>query len=146
MESRTHSLSMTCDAATAFEVFTARMGDWWPASHTPDADQFDSIVVEPRVGGDVSMTMKDGSAHAFGRVTAWVPGEVYAQTWTLAQTPDHPSSLTVTFSDRVHGCLVVLDHGGWHPGNVDYRAKFGDWPRILERFAAVAEGGSVSRG
>lgn len=95
MEPRTHSLLLSCDAASAFEVFTSRMGDWWPPSHTP----------------------------------------VYAQTWTLAHTADHPSSLTVTFSDRVRGCLVV--HGGWHAGNAESRDKFGDWPEILEQYAAL---------
>ena len=139
MEPRTHSLLLTCDAATAFEVFTSRMGEWWPASYTPDPDAFDTVVIEPHVGGAVAMQMRDGSSHVFGRVTAWQPGEVYAQTWTLAQPEEHPSMLTVTFSDRSHGCLVLLEHGGWRPGNEEYREKFGDWPVILEEYAALAQ-------
>lgn len=146
MEPRTHSLLLTCDAATAFEVFTSRMGAWWPPSYTPDPDSFDTVLMEPRPGGDVAFRMNDGSTHRFGRVTTWQPGEVYAQTWTLAQTDEHPSTLTVTFSDRSHGCLVVLEHGGWNPGNAEYREKFGDWPAILERYAALAQDTSVSPG
>lgn len=139
METRTHSLLLTCDAATAFDVFTSRMGEWWPPTHTPDAESFDTVVVEPRRGGTVAMRMKDGSSYPFGVVTTWRPGEVYAQTWTLAQTPDDPSSLTVTFSDRLRGCLVLLEHGGWHAGNAGFREKFGDWPMLLERYAALAQ-------
>jgi len=71
-------------------------------------------------------------------VTAWSPGETYAQTWTLAQDPEAPSSLTVTFADTDDGSEVVLEHGGWHEGNIAYREKFGDWSLILERYEFVA--------
>lgn len=134
-----HAVSVPCDAVTAFEAFTSRMGEWWPAAYTPDPEAFDTVVVEPHVGGRVAMRMRDGSEHPFGIVTAWSPGEVYAQTWTLAQDPEHPSSLTVTFSDRAHGSLVLLEHGGWHAGNAEYRTKFGDWPLILKEYAALVQ-------
>jgi hypothetical protein len=145
MEPRTHSLLLTCDAATAFEVFTSRMGEWWPPAYTPDPDAFETVLVAPQVGGDVLMRMRDGSTHRFGRVTTYVPGEVYAQTWTLAQPDEHPSLLTVTFSDRSHGSLVVLEHGGWHAGNEEYSEKFGDWPVILQRYAALVQAQSTGR-
>jgi hypothetical protein len=137
---------LSCDAATAFEVFTSRMGEWWPPSYTPDPNGFDTVLVEPRTGGEVVMRMLDGSTHSIGVVTTWQPGEVYAQTWTLGQPKEHPSLLTVTFSDRVRGCLVVLEHGGWRDGNAVYRDRFGDWPAILEQYAALARDSSVSPG
>jgi hypothetical protein len=41
-------------------------------------------------------------------------------------------------------CRVEFEHGGWNEGNGQDRAKFRDWPVILERFAAVAEGSERS--
>lgn len=138
MEPRTHSVSLSIDAVSAFEAFTERISDWWPEAYTPDPDAFDEIAIEPGIGGRVVMRMSGGTEYQIGQVTAWDPGRTYAQTWTLAQDPDAPSSLTVTFDDVDGGSHVTVAHGGWHEGNAAYREKFGDWPLILERFAFVA--------
>jgi hypothetical protein len=137
MDPHTHTVVLDVDAATAFEAFTARMSEWWPEAYTPDPEAFDGVEIEPRVGGRVLMRMADGQDHQFGEVTAWDPGATYAQTWTLAQDPSAPSSLTVRFRDTDGGSEVLLEHGGWHEGNVAYRDKFGDWSLILDRFAFV---------
>ena len=138
MEARTHRVVLGCDAAEAFEAFTDRISDWWPEAYTPDPDAFDGVVIQPAVGGRVLMRMADGTELDIGEVTAWDPGRMYAQTWTLAQDPDSPSSLTVRFNDTAAGSEVVVEHGGWHEGNAAHREKFGDWPLILERYAFVA--------
>ena len=36
------------------------------------------------------------------------------------------------------GSLVRFEHGGWTEKNVHDRRKFGDWPMLLDRFAALA--------
>jgi hypothetical protein len=36
---------------------------------------------------------------------------------------------------------VRFAHGGWTDANTAPRAKFGDWPLLLGRFAALAECG-----
>jgi hypothetical protein len=33
-----------------------------------------------------------------------------------------------------------FSHGGWNAGNVAGRARFSEWPIILDRFVAWAEG------
>ena len=35
---------------------------------------------------------------------------------------------------------MSFSHGGWTPGNVAGRARFSEWPFLLERFIAYAEG------
>jgi hypothetical protein len=138
MDPHRHVVALDVDAATAFEAFTERISEWWPEAYSPDPDAFDGVRIEPRVGGLVVMTDIHGDELVLGEVTAWDPGTTYAQTWTLAQDPDAPSSLTVRFADTDGGSEVVVEHGGWHEGNVAYRDKFGDWPLILERFAFVS--------
>jgi Activator of Hsp90 ATPase homolog 1-like protein len=138
MEPHRRTLALDVDATTAFEAFTGRIGEWWPEAYTPDPGGYDGVVVEPRLGGQVTMRMSDGDDVPMGVVTAWDPGVTYAQTWTLGQDPDAPSSLTVHFADTDSGCRVVVEHGGWHDGNVAYRDKLGDWSLILKRYVFIA--------
>ncbi|MGI8900221.1 MAG: SRPBCC domain-containing protein [Nocardioides sp.] len=139
MEPITETVTVTCTSATAFDVFTGRIGEWWPPSYSPDPDTLDTVVIEPVIGGRVFIRMVDAAEHDFGEVTSWRPDEMYAQTWTLAQDPEHPSSLTVTFTPTGNGCEVRLQHGGWHEGNAAYRDKFGDWALILAQYAETAQ-------
>jgi hypothetical protein len=64
---------------------------------------------------------------------------LFVHTFTLGQSTDHPSEVRVAFAASDDGCLVRFRHGGWNERNVQYRAKYTDWPLILERFAALAE-------
>ena len=73
----------------------------------------------------------------------------YAQTFTLAQDPEHPSTLSIRLeptgaNGRRHpGSRVHFAHGGWTAGNVAGRARFTEWSILLDRFAAVADGRPV---
>jgi hypothetical protein len=69
----------------------------------------------------------------------WDRPDHYAQTFTLAQDPEHPSRLDLWFEPLDDGCRVRFAHGGWTPGNVAGRAKFNEWAVLLDRFAAAAE-------
>jgi hypothetical protein len=136
-----HSYDLDCAPETAFDAFTRRIGDWWHPAYAPDG--MTGIHVAPAVGGPVMMRLADGSAYQWGTVTSWDRPGHYAQTFTLAQDPEHPSTLEVTIGARDGGCTVHFAHGGWTPGNLAGRARFTEWPILLDRFAAVAEGRPV---
>jgi uncharacterized protein YndB with AHSA1/START domain len=72
-------------------------------------------------------------------LTIWDPGRRLVHTFTLGQDPRNPSEVSVEFSPNGDGCTMRLAHRGWTEANVAGRKKFGDWPVILERFAALAE-------
>jgi len=57
----------------------------------------------------------------------------------LAQPPETPSEIRVTFETAASGCSVRFEHGGWTAANVEQRAKFREWPLLLRRFAALAD-------
>lgn len=122
------------DARTAYEAFVD-LGSWWDPRLTPDAATFRGV----RVGavGDTVELLHDDGGFPIGVVTAADVGQRYAQTFTLAVDPDHPTTLTVDFSPTEGGTRVRLSHGGWTAGNVAERAKFTEWPNLLARYAAT---------
>ncbi|TQL49135.1 glyoxalase superfamily protein [Ornithinicoccus hortensis] len=135
-----HRLELGCSSAHAFGVFTGRIGRWWDPAYSPDPDSFTGADIEPWVGGQVTMTSTSAAPYRWGTVTLWEPGRAYAQTFTLAQDPEHPSAVGVRFEPTATGCVVDFEHGGWTTDNAGSREKFTDWPHLLERFADLAGG------
>jgi Activator of Hsp90 ATPase homolog 1-like protein len=97
------------------------------------------VTIEPRVGGRVFAKHRDLGEHVWGEVTVWEAGRRLVHTFTLAQDREHPSEVAVEFLPNADGSTVRFAHGGWSEANADARAKFGDWPLMLERFAALAD-------
>ena len=85
------------------------------------------------------MRIADESAYRWGTVTSWEPGH-FGMDFTLAQDANHPSRLDVWFESAGERTRVRFSHGGWAPGNAAGRARFREWPILLERFVACAEG------
>lgn len=122
----------------AFAAYTARIGEWWDPRYTANADTLQAVTMEPRVGGRVYATHSDIGVDDWGEVTVWEPGRGLCHTFTLAQDRRHPSQVAVEFVPGGEGCMVRFAHGGWTEANVSDRKKFGDWPVLLDRFAALA--------
>jgi Activator of Hsp90 ATPase homolog 1-like protein len=131
---------LRCSPVAAFEVYTARIGDWWDPRYTVNAETLETVVIEPRVGGRVFARHVDVGVDDWGEVTVWEPGYRLVHTFTLAQDAAHPSEVAVEFVRRAAGgCTVLFAHGGWTDANVGIRSKFGDWRVLLDRFVALAE-------
>jgi uncharacterized protein YndB with AHSA1/START domain len=77
------SIVVKAPQARAFEVFTARFGDWWPKSHhIATADMADGII-EPREGGRWYEKGVDGSECDWGKVLKWEPPSRLVLSWHL---------------------------------------------------------------
>jgi hypothetical protein len=133
-----HGYVLRCSAERAFATYVDRIGEWWDPRYSANAETFEAVTIERRVGGRVYATHADGVVHAWGEVTAWERGRLLAHTFTLAQDAGRPSEVTVEFAPEGELCTVRLSHGGWTDANAQARAKFGDWPVLLERFVALA--------
>jgi catechol 2,3-dioxygenase-like lactoylglutathione lyase family enzyme len=134
-----HEYDVACSPDHAFEVLTRRVGEWWPDGYAPPGKV--DVLIEPGVGGRCLMRIADGSDYQWGTVTDWDPPRHYAQDFTIAQDPGHPSRVEVWFADAGDGRTQVrFSHGGWTAGNAAGRARFTEWPVILDRFVALAEG------
>jgi hypothetical protein len=139
LEPITHEYALACTTEEAFDAYTGRIGEWWDARYTANAETFETVTIEPRLGGRVFATHTDIGHDDWGHVAVWEPGRRLAHTFTLAQDPGHPSEVAVEFVPRSGGCTMRFAHGGWNEGNAAVRSKFGDWRVMLDRFAALTE-------
>lgn len=135
------SYDLACSPELAWDAFVRRIDEWWHSAYAPPGLR--EIRIEPVVGGAATMSLDDGTTYRWGTVTASDRPRHFAQTFTLAQDPEHPSTLDVTFEQRPRGCAMRFAHGGWTAGNVAGRARFSEWGILLDRLAAVAEGRPV---
>jgi hypothetical protein len=131
--------TLACTCAQAFATYTERIGEWWDARYTANPETLESVTIEPRLGGRAYATHSDLGRDDWGEVTAWEPGCRVVHTFTLAQDAGHPSEVSVRLEPRERGCALRFEHGGWTEANAAERQKFGDWPALLDRFAALAE-------
>jgi tRNA-Thr(GGU) m(6)t(6)A37 methyltransferase TsaA len=134
-----HDYELGCSPERAFDLYAGRIDEWWDPRYTANADSFESVAIEPGLGGRVYATHADIGVHDWGEVTVWEPGRRLAHTFTLAQNPAHPSDVAIEFVPREGGCVVHFVHGGWTEANAGGREKFADWRIMLDRFAALAD-------
>jgi hypothetical protein len=129
---------LRCGPEEAFEAYANRIGEWWHPDYTASSKTFEGVTIEPRVGGRVIERHRGGQEIDWGRVTVWEPGRRLVHTFSLAQPADRPSEIAVVFTPVGGKCKVRFEHGGWNQGNAGNRAKFREWPVLLDRFAALA--------
>jgi hypothetical protein len=142
LEPITHGYVLRSDPHRAFEIYTTEIGRWWDPRYTANPDTFESVTIEPRVGGRIYATHSDLGEHDWGQVTTWEPGRRVAHTFILAQDQDDPSEVAALFAPGKQGagCSFRFEHGGWSESNVSVRQKFSDWSVMLDRFIALADG------
>lgn len=129
-------LVVPCPPGRAFDYFTRDITRWWPlATHSlGEADALD-VRFEPRVGGRLVETVRNGREHTWGSVTAWQPGEKVAFSWHLDHDPATAQWVTVDFASHPDGTRVVLTHGGWEnlrENGATMRANYArGWPKVF---------------
>lgn len=110
------SVSVRASPKRAFEAFTANMAQWWPASHHIGAAPFETVVIEPRVGGRWYERAADGAETNWGKVLAWNPPRRFVLAWQIsadwAYDPDLLSEVEVTFEPHAADgtTTVTLEH------------------------------------
>lgn len=125
------TLSVIADPARAFDVFTRRMGDWWPLhmmAVSPNAKGAPplSLTVEPRVGGRIYETAPDGETFEWGIISAWEPGERLEFSWRPGLPREKETRVEIRFEPEGGGCRVTLIHDGWdkRPGGETARQDY----------------------
>jgi len=125
----------------AFDLFTAKIGDWWPRAFTASGDALAGVVMEPRVGGRVYERAADGAEHEWGEVGIWELSARVALSWTHGLRTPGPTLVDVSFTPDGSVTDVRLEHSGWHADQTADHARFaadGGWTQVLEAYRAKA--------
>lgn len=133
-----HELRLACPVEVAFDTYVDQIAEWWPPGYTDDLGSFSGLVVEPVVGGRV-LASHGADEQVWGRVTLWERATHLAHTFTPGQPPGRASLVRVDLRPSATGTAVRFEHGGWAPGSERVRSRFTGWPRILSRYAHLAE-------
>lgn len=131
--------TVPCPPGVAFDLWVQEIGRWWHPDYSPDPQGFRGATIEPWLGGQVLLQDERLGAVPVGTVTDVDPPHRLVHTSVLGVDEQHPTTVTVSFEPLPDGAtLVVFEHGGWTAENVASREKFTEWPRILDRYAALA--------
>lgn len=127
----------------AFDVFTRRMGEWWPLSQFSIAeDKAVGVRFEGWTGGKVFEVLEDGSEWEWAEVLAWEPPHRVVLAWHPTVEPVVSTEVEVRFNAFDGGTRVELEHRGWErlgdiatTVRVDYDEG---WQPVLARYQALA--------
>lgn len=115
----------------AFEVFTARIGAWWPVA---DHSIYGAGTAVSFDGGRLLEQSAAGEEAMWGTVTRWEPPHALAFTWHPGTAPEQASHVTVTFAASGDQTLVTLEHSGWESFAEPAAARANydhGWPQVL---------------
>lgn len=134
----------------AFEVFTARFGDFKPAEHNLLAAPIVETEFEPRVGGNIVDRGADGSECRWARVLVYEPPNrvVFSwdisPRWSLESDPENTSEVEVCFvAEAADRTRVELEHRNIDRHGPDWAALSDGvggsqgWPLYLQRYGAL---------
>jgi uncharacterized protein YndB with AHSA1/START domain len=141
------TVDVKCAPARAFELFTGRMGAWWPASHHIGGTPFAAVVIEPTAGGRWFERGEDGAETPWGKVLVWAPPSRVVLAWQLradwTYDPDFETELEITFQPHGEGARVRVEHRNLERFGAEAAAIAeslgGGWPTIVDGFAAFAD-------
>ncbi|MFG1927898.1 SRPBCC family protein [Cryptosporangium sp. NPDC048952] len=142
------SVTVPLSADRAFELFTSRMTEFWPKSHSIGAVPLAEAVVEPHAGGRWYERGADGSECSWGRVTVWEPPTRLVLLWQIDASfkfdPDLETEVEITFTEEGGATRVDLVHRDLERfGDQAFAVRDtfdspGGWPGILDAYVAAA--------
>jgi uncharacterized protein YndB with AHSA1/START domain len=139
------SIELTVGPERAFEVFTQRMGEWWPLqTHSIAEDKAVGIRFEGWVGGKVFEVVDDGTEWEWAFVLAWDPPHRLVLAWHPTPEPAVSTEVEIRFNAIEGGTRVELEHRGWERlGDLALTARIDydqGWLPVLGLYQQLAEG------
>jgi uncharacterized protein YndB with AHSA1/START domain len=137
------SFDVDCPVDHAFEVWTARIGQWWPADHSVSAEPDLTVILEPRPGGRIYERTSSGVEHDWGEVTTWDPPSRLGYTWHLKRDRSDATDVEIRFIARGEaGTKVEIEHRGWErlgADGPDWRDRNVDgWTTLMPYYLEAA--------
>ncbi len=135
----------------AFQVFTERMGQWWPAAHHVGKTPFKDILIDKKKGGRWYEVNVEGAECIWGTVLAYEPPKKVMLSWHLQ--PDwsfnadlaKASEVLLEFvAEGAEKTRVEFEHrhlerhgAGWETMREQVGGD-GGWPMILAEYVKAA--------
>jgi uncharacterized protein YndB with AHSA1/START domain len=137
-------VQVAVDPETAFEAFTAGIGEWYRsgAYSWNDPARAVGIRFEPGVGGRLIEVWDEASGEGYdmGRTLVWEPGERVVFEFRNAHLPPVPTEVEVRFEPARGGTRVTLEHRGLDrfPPDVAERMARYAWSEFMRWFGEYA--------
>ena len=103
------TILLRCDVPRAFELFTQRLGEWWPPERRHTGDASSEIAMLPT--GRFYERAHDGREVELGRVRTWEAPHRLVLDWYPGTDAAHPTRVEVRFVPEDGGTRVQLTHG-----------------------------------
>lgn len=146
------SVTVNAAQAVAWRVFTEKMGSWWPLAYYKigKANAVDAVI-ERHAGGRWFERGDDGSICQWGSVLEWEPPSRLLLSWDINAEWQYEATLKTEIEVRFiaegrNRTRVELEHrhlDRYGAKRDEMRRVFdteGDWGKLLEAFARLAEG------
>jgi uncharacterized protein YndB with AHSA1/START domain len=138
------SYELSCSADHAFDVWTTRIGGWWPKGHTTSGDPGAVVVLEPRGGGRIFERTTDGAEVDWGVITEWSPPRRLGYTWHIGRDAAQATDVSLTFVDLGDGTSRLdIVQTGWErlgaEGPTYREANTAGWGGLVPSFRAATE-------
>jgi uncharacterized protein YndB with AHSA1/START domain len=102
------SVVLPCPREKAFQLFTERISEWWPATHRLTKHPESELFLEQT--GRFWVRAGDGSENELGRVLVWEPPQRLALDFYIGTSAAQPTAVEVTFSEENGGTRVTVRH------------------------------------
>ena len=142
------AFEVDCPAGDAFDVWTSRISQWWPADHTVSGQPGLAVVLEGRAGGRIFERTPAGVEHDWGEVTVWEPPSRFVYLWHLRRDRADATEVEIRFIERgTANTLVEIEHRGWEALGAEGESwrdrNHGGWATLLPHFVAAAADAQV---
>lgn len=102
------SVWLECGPGEAFRLFTEGVSGWWPVTHRLSKEGDGEVFL--LASGRFFERARDGREFEMGRVREWAAPERIVLDFYLGTGPDHPTSVTITFTAENGGTRVGVRH------------------------------------
>lgn len=118
----------------AWEIFTERIGEWWPlSSHSLGGSKTETAFVTREL---VSERWHDGTERTWGHVLVWEPPRRLVFTWEVGE--DSGNEIEIRFLPVADGTRVELEHRGWEERTAAAWSRYdAGWAGVLGCYEAA---------
>lgn len=134
------SVWLPCGSDRAFNLFTVRISDWWPADRKHTGDPESTLHLEE--SGRFVERARDGREVPLGRVTGWVRPERIVLDFYPGTGPDQPTAVEIVFVPEGDGTRVRVTHRPTAASDAIWQQRAprfdASWDKVLGALALAA--------